>query len=77
MAGVPLAAVSQYAGHSTIQMTMRYAHLQPENNARAIAATMSFYPAVPVPTDTRIDTSTSGESFPQATSGFERPVRHL
>ena len=75
MAGVPLAAVSQYAGHSTIQM--RYAHLQPENNARAIAATMSFYPAVPVPTDTRIDTSTSGESFPQATSGFERPVRPL
>lgn len=77
MAGVPLAAVSQYAGHSTIQMTMRYAHLQPENNARAIAAAMSFYPAVPVPTDTRIDTSTSGESFPQATSGFERPVRPL
>lgn len=43
MAGVPLAAVSKFVGHKSIQMTMRYAHLQPENNDRAIAAMMSFY----------------------------------
>jgi integrase len=43
MAGVPIAAVSKFLGHSSIQMTMRYAHLMPENNDRAIAAMMSFY----------------------------------
>jgi integrase len=43
MSGVPLAAVAQYLGHGSIQMTMRYAHLQPENNDRAVAAMMSFY----------------------------------
>jgi integrase len=43
MAGVPLAAVAGYLGHTTAQMTMRYAHLQPENKDRAIAAMMSFY----------------------------------
>lgn len=43
MAGVPIAVVSKFLGHGSIQMTMRYAHLQPENNDRAIAAIMSFY----------------------------------
>jgi len=43
MAGVPLAAVSGYLGHSTAQMTMRYATLQPENKGRAIDAMMSYY----------------------------------
>jgi integrase len=43
MAGVPLAAVSKFVGHKSIQMTMRYSHLQPENNDRAVAAMMSFY----------------------------------
>jgi integrase len=45
MAGVPIGAVSEFLGHGSIQMTMRYAHLQPENNDRAVAAMMSFYPA--------------------------------
>jgi len=29
MGGVPPAAVTTYASHSTVQMTMRYAHLMP------------------------------------------------
>jgi integrase len=43
MADVPLEAVSKFVGHKSIQMTMRYSHLQPENNDRAIASMMSFY----------------------------------
>src|ERR1035438_2787946 len=43
MQGVPLAVVAGYLGHSNIQMTMRYSHLQPGNDDRAIAAMMSFY----------------------------------
>src|ERR1035441_1168998 len=45
MSGVPLAAVAKYLGHSGAAMVMRYAHLQPEVNAKAISAAMSFYPA--------------------------------
>ena len=44
MAGVPLAAVAKYLGHSGASMVMRYAHLVPEVNARAVKAAMSFYP---------------------------------
>jgi integrase len=43
MAGVPLAVVSKYLGHSTIQQTMKYSHLQPDNAALAVAALMGFY----------------------------------
>jgi integrase len=43
MNGLPLAVVSNYLGHSNIQMTMRYSHLSPENVERAIAAMMSIY----------------------------------
>jgi integrase len=43
MAGVPLAAVATFLDHGSIQMTMRYAHLRPDNNDQAVAAMMSFY----------------------------------
>jgi hypothetical protein len=43
MAGVPLAAVSEYLAHSTAQQTMVYPHLQPDNAAHTVAAMMSFY----------------------------------
>ena len=42
MSGVPLAAVAKYLGHSGAGMVMRYSHLQPEVNAKAISAAMSF-----------------------------------
>lgn len=42
MSGVPLAAVAKYLGDS-VEMVMRYSHLQPEVNARAVEAAMSFY----------------------------------
>ena len=43
MEGVPLAAVAKYLGDS-VEMVMRYSHLQPEVNARAVEAAMSYYP---------------------------------
>ena len=36
MRGVPLKAVQELLGHSTIQMTMRYAHLAPEVTRDAV-----------------------------------------
>jgi Phage integrase family len=43
MAGVALAAVAEFAGQRSITMTMRYGHLQPMINARAVNAMKSFY----------------------------------
>jgi hypothetical protein len=36
MAGVDLRTVQEFAGHKTISMTVRYAHLAPEHNQAAI-----------------------------------------
>ena len=36
MAGVPLNTVRDLLGHSSIEMTMRYAHLAPETLAEAV-----------------------------------------
>ena len=43
MAGVPIAAVSQYAGHTDIATTMIYSHLIPEQNKVAIEKLMAYY----------------------------------
>ena len=37
MTGVPLKAVQELLGHSTIEMTMRYAHLSPDVTREAVA----------------------------------------
>ena len=37
MAGVDIRTVQELAGHKTITMTMRYAHLGPEHKQRAVA----------------------------------------
>jgi integrase len=42
MAGVDIRTVAQLMGHSTIQMTMRYAHLAPEHNAAAVERLVGF-----------------------------------
>lgn len=36
MAGVPIAIIKELAGHKTIQITMRYAHLSPEAGQSAV-----------------------------------------
>ncbi len=36
--GVPLKAVQELLGHSTVEMTMRYAHLSPEAKKDAVRA---------------------------------------
>lgn len=38
MAGVPLNTVRELAGHRTLEMTLRYAHLAPDHHALAIKA---------------------------------------
>jgi integrase len=43
MAGVPLAAVKEYMGHSSIAMTMRYAHLAPDYQRNQIEKLVSEY----------------------------------
>jgi len=43
MGGIDLATVSQILGHSTIQMTMKYAHPTPENKRRAVNVLASFF----------------------------------
>lgn len=43
MGGVPIAAVSQLAGHSNIAMTMRYSHLCPNQSRLAVEKMMAFY----------------------------------
>ena len=59
MNSVPLAVVSRYLGHSSINRTIVCSHLQPDNTATAIVAMMSDYPEPD--TDTRkTDTSSFG-----------------
>jgi len=41
--GVDLATVSQILGHSTIQMTMKYAHPTPENKRKAVNVLASIF----------------------------------
>ncbi len=36
--GIPLKAIQELLGHGTMQMTMRYAHLSPNNLRDAVAA---------------------------------------
>ena len=67
MGGLPLAAVANYVGHSTIQMTMRYAHLMPGAIQIANSVADAFYANASqkgVRTDTRTDAGTEN-TFPQ------------
>lgn len=43
MGGIDLVTVSQILGHSTIQMTMQYAHPIPENKRRAVNVLASIF----------------------------------
>ena len=46
MAGVDIRTVAELMGHSTIQMTMRYAHLAPQHNRAAVDRLVSASLAV-------------------------------
>lgn len=43
MGGIDIVTVSQILGHSTIQMTMKYAHPTPENKRRAVNVLTSIF----------------------------------
>ena len=53
MAGIDLATLKEFAGHSQIQMTMRYVHPTPEHKRNAISRFESFM---------KIDTKPSADS---------------
>jgi site-specific recombinase XerD len=54
LAGVDIRTVAALAGHATIQMTMRYAHLSPDHNRAAVDKLMQFSLKQ---SDTKSDTS--------------------
>jgi integrase len=74
MSGVPLAAVAKYLGHSGAAMVMRYAHLQPEVNAKAINAAMSFYPQAAIQTDTETGSKSGTKSDTYGSKTHETPM---
>lgn len=43
MGGMPIAAVAQYMGHQTVQMTMRYSHLSPQTDSKVRDIMMGYY----------------------------------
>jgi len=45
MDGVPIPVVPKYLGHSNVNQTMVYSHLQPDKATQAIAAMRSYYPS--------------------------------
>ena len=48
MRGIPLYTIARLVGHSTVEMTQRYAHLAPESLASAVQ-TLSFAPISEAP----------------------------
>lgn len=71
MAGVPLKTIQELAGHKTIQMTARYAHLSPDHLQDAvelITATEQPLTRLRKPTATRTATR------PKKVVGKERPL---
>lgn len=55
MRGVDLVTVSRLLGHTTIQMTMRYSHLSPEHQVKAVGVLDSFLG----PKSLKVDTNRS------------------
>lgn len=53
--GTDLVTVSKILGHSSIQMTMRYAHPTPENMRRATEKLGEFYEKTPIRPVTKVD----------------------
>ena len=57
MAGIDLRTIAELMGHTTIQMTMRYAHLAPSHKLAAVER-LAGVVHLSEPTDTSTDTST-------------------
>jgi integrase len=67
MSGVDIRTVAALMGHSTIQMTMRYAHLAPEHNAAAVERLVGF--------GVEKRTESSGQLVTRSVTGHQRKSR--
>ena len=70
MRGVDLVTVSRLLGHMSIQMTMRYSHLSPEHQAKAVGVLDGFWG----PTSQKIDTKWSQGRISENMVEFEYSV---
>jgi integrase len=68
MSGVDIRTVAGLMGHSTIQMTMRYAHLAPEHNAAAVERLVGFG------TEKRV--GSSGQLVTKSVTGHQRKPKN-
>jgi hypothetical protein len=83
MAGVDIRTVAELMGHSTIQMTMRYAHLAPQHNRAAVDRLVSASTVVVVKTVfcenkvvTKSVTSTNGNSRARSKTSNKSLIMH-
>ncbi|MGB9145147.1 MAG: site-specific integrase [Acidobacteriaceae bacterium] len=73
MAGVDLRTVAELMGHSSIQMTMRYAHLAPQHNRAAVDRLVS----VSEPRKTRRAAKRKNELVTKAVTSKNTPSRQV
>ncbi len=73
MAGVDLRTVAELMGHSSIQMTMRYAHLAPQHNRAAVDRLVS----VSEPRKTRRAAKRKNELVTKAVTSKTTPSRQV
>lgn len=73
MAGVDLRTVAELMGHSSIQMTMRYAHLAPQHNRAAVDRLVSLSDSRQIPTKSRKAAKRENELVTKSVTSENKP----
>lgn len=77
MAGVDLRTVAELMGHSSIQMTMRYAHLAPQHNRAAVDRLVSLSDSRQTATKSRRAPKRENKLVTQSVTSQNRPAESL